>query len=676
MANRKHTRLLYRLIGLFMLGIWSCGGQPKETDLTAMHIVPAGHSIPLGRLLQFRAIGTFSDNSNQDISQNIQWNTSDSHIATISNESDLKGLLITLQKGQIIVSAKVSDSRIHAVTEITVTEPVLEAISVVPSQAWVRLGLSQQFQAMGHYSDDSAQDLTAVVDWSSPDALHPTVSNTKGSKGLSISPKEGRATIVATDPASGLKGRAVLFLSDARLTMIDIMPKNLTLALGNQSNLLARGIFSDGNINDITAEVTWLSSNPQVASVSDAPASKGLTVAKLPGTAVIKAVDPDLMISAGATVNISGPELLEISIFAPVEEAVPGRPIQLEAVGRFTDGQTNILTDQLDWSLGDRKKATMDNQQRKGYFCPMQPGLTRAQATDPHTGKSATLELAIGLPQLTNLVFQLHNKTLYAGEMTLLKATGIFSDGSKQDVSAHLEWSSSSLDVARISNGADGSKMVLSIFPGQAAIIAFDSKTGISAADELTVEPARLIAMAIAPENPAVALGKELVFNALGTFSDKTIKDISDQVTWHSSNPSVASTSHEPDSKGIIYSKSIGDCRISAVFPPLKIQDETRLMIIPPELVAIELIPEKLKLILGSSHQIKAMGKFSDGGTKEITTAVAWSASDETVANIGNLPDNKGLAMAKTIGYCDIAATDPASGLSAQTKLICRVNNW
>jgi hypothetical protein len=53
-----------------------------------------------------------------------------------------------------------------------------------------------------------------------------------------------------------------------------------------------------------------------------------------------------------------------------------------------------------------------------------------------------------------------------------------------------------------------------------------------------------------------------------------------------------------------------------------------------PVLRSITISPDKPKLIGGWPRQFKAMGKFSDGSSKDVTTAVTWSSTPDKVVSI------------------------------------------
>jgi hypothetical protein len=77
-----------------------------------------------------------------------------------------------------------------------------------------------------------------------------------------------------------------------------------------------------------------------------------------------------------------------------------------------------------------------------------------------------------------------------------------------------------------------------------------------------------------------------------------------------------------------------------------------------PVLRSITISPDKPKLIGGWPRQFKAMGKFSDGSSKDVTTAVAWSSTPDDVVSI----DKAGRATPKPVtGTATITATDPSN---------------
>jgi len=83
------------------------------------------------------------------------------------------------------------------------TEVTLVSIAVTPESASILIGDTQQFTAMGTYSDDTTVDITAEAVWTSSDAAVATVE-----LGLATGVALGTATITAT--LDGISGSASL----------------------------------------------------------------------------------------------------------------------------------------------------------------------------------------------------------------------------------------------------------------------------------------------------------------------------------------------------------------------------------------------------------------------------------------------------------------------------------
>jgi uncharacterized protein YjdB len=73
---------------------------------------------------------------------------------------------------------------------------------------------------------------------------------------------------------------------------------------------------------------------------------------------------------------------------------------------------------------------------------------------------------------------------------------------------------------------------------------------------------APLVSIAITPANPSMAAGISQQFAASGTYSDGTTRDITTQVTWSSSNISVATV----NSSGLVTTVATGSTAITAAF--------------------------------------------------------------------------------------------------------------
>jgi Bacterial Ig-like domain (group 2) len=83
----------------------------------------------------------------------------------------------------------------------------------------------------------------------------------------------------------------------------------------------------------------------------------------------------------------------------------------------------------------------------------------------------------------------------------------------------------------------------------------------------------------------------------------------------------------------------------------------------PSVLTSLEVTPVGPAITIGSTQQFTATGKFKNGSSKDVTSSVSWSSSDNTIANISA----SGLATGLSAGITTITAT--SGSLSGSTAL-------
>lgn len=80
----------------------------------------------------------------------------------------------------------------------------------------------------------------------------------------------------------------------------------------------------------------------------------------------------------------------------------------------------------------------------------------------------------------------------------------------------------------------------------------------------ITFNSQTLVSINIIPKNPTLGIGTQVRFKAIGFYSDNTSQDISNTVTWSSSNPTIASVSNASSSQGFVSLNNIGNSQIYA----------------------------------------------------------------------------------------------------------------
>jgi len=272
-------------IAIMLLG---CGAQgPSQTSsrgsLVSISVTPANSSIAANTKQQFIATGTYANRSTENITHSVSWSSSNTGIVTISNASATKGLATASSAtGSTTIVASYggkSDS-----THLSVTTATISSIEVTPDNPSIAKGATQQFTATGTFSDGTTQDITTSVTWGSMNPSVATISNDDGLFGLTTAVAVGTSSITAS--FRGCTDSTILTVTPAVLLSILVSPASPSIETGTTRQFIAIGTYSDNTMADITASVTWGSSNTSVAGIS----SNGLATSVSAGSTTIQAV--------------------------------------------------------------------------------------------------------------------------------------------------------------------------------------------------------------------------------------------------------------------------------------------------------------------------------------------------------------------------------------------------
>ena len=220
---------------------------------------------------------------------------------------------------------------------------------------YIPIGLTQQFTATGHYSDGSTKDLTTSVTWSSSDITVATISNSAGSNGLATGVGPGATVIQASN--GSVVGRAA-FNVNQPITLITVTPGSSTVASGVPQQFTATATYADNTTGDITASVTWSSTNTAAATISNFAAYNGLASTLAPGSTSIQAQFEDSSGSTGLTVTAPVQVGLLVSPQNPII-ADAGLTQQLSALAQFSDGSLQDVTATASWSSNNASVASV-----------------------------------------------------------------------------------------------------------------------------------------------------------------------------------------------------------------------------------------------------------------------------------------------------------------------------
>lgn len=221
-------------------------------------------------------------------------------------------------------------------------------------------------------------------------------------------------------------------------------------------------------------------------------------------------------------------------------------------------------------------------------------------------------------------------------------ATAVYSDGSARDVTRNAAWTSATPAVATV-NPATGA--AAGVNAGTSVIAAaFEGKTGSAT---LTVLPAKLVSIAVAPAVSSLNMGNSQQYVAMGTFDNNTTRDISAVSTFASASPNIATVT----TGGLALAKAQGTSVISATSGGLS--GTATLTVLPAALMSLSVSPATSTLLIGATRQLAVLAAYSDGTSVDVTANSAFVSATPAAVSVGN----SGLATGVAAGSSYITAS-------------------
>ncbi len=516
---------IVRSVCVFFLGasiafLSACGGgglkPPAPKTLSHILVTPGSPAIGKSKTLQLSATGSYSDGSEQDLTKLASWATSQVSIAMVNASGAVTGM--TAGTAQISASYQgISGSDV-----VNIQAATLVSIAIIPGNAAIGKSKTLQLIATGTYSDGTQQDVTATATWTTS---QPTIASVNAG-GIVAGLTAGNVQIFAA--YEGVIGTDAITVQPATLVSIAVSPNSPAIRKSKSVQLGAVGTYSDGTQQDLTAVAAWGTTQPAIAAVS----SSGMVTGMAAGNAVISAFYQD--ITGTDAVTIQPPALNSISI-APSNLSIgANKTFQLTATGAFGDGTQQDLTSVVNWATNLPNIAMVVP---GGMLTGVAAGAAQISAT--YQGVTGTDPVTVLAPVVVSVSVSPMKSLLLIGENEQLVAIASYSDSSTQDVSQSATWSSSGAGVASVgSNGATLAKSA-----GNTTIRAeFGSFSGSA---KVAVTSATAAALTIVPNKMTLGVGTGKQLKAIATLSDGSTLDLSEWVTWISSQTKIVSVDGE-----------------------------------------------------------------------------------------------------------------------------------
>lgn len=311
-------------------------GVAPGSGVTAVEVSPGTADLAPTETQQFTATVTAVGGADDSVT----WLSSNEDVATV----DADGLVTAVAVGDATITAtSVFDATVSGSATVNVVAPAVTDVTVAPAAAAVFVGEDVQLEAVV----DTVGGASTEVDWSSDDEAVATVD----ADGLVTGVGLGAATITATSVFDAtVSGSATVTVADeptvVSLTIEDPGDVYETDVLTLEADVVVLG--------DLSTEVTWLSSDPTVATIDE---ETGELEALEAGTTTITAT------------SVEDPEVfntLELEVLAATVVSVVVAPDAL-SLDVAESGQLGAevtafggADESVEWSSDDDAVATVD----------------------------------------------------------------------------------------------------------------------------------------------------------------------------------------------------------------------------------------------------------------------------------------------------------------------------
>ncbi len=385
--------------------------------------------------------------------KSLEWSSSDPEVASIAPGAALHAVIKPLKPGKTTITATTKDGGFTASCEVTVKRHV-SGVSLNKASLTLYVGETESLAAT--VAPEDASDKSVV--WSSGNSAVASVSN-----GKVTANKPGSAVIkVVTNDLS--KEAACTVTVKRHAESVELSQKEIKLYLGENRSLTATVLPSDASDKN----VTWSSSNPNVATVSTA----GNVVSKSIGTTVITVKTADGGHQASCHVTVLEPVVYATSLILAPQTLSMNIDESSSLTLQMLPANAN---EALVWESDNESVAKVVN----GDVTAVGVGVAKIKVKGKNVTSNEVTVTVIDKFAVTGVKLNEPEKSLQVGDSFILTATVLPEDARDKTVT----WSSDKESVATVKDG-----VVTAVSPGTAIIKVTAGAGAFSATCSVTVE--------------------------------------------------------------------------------------------------------------------------------------------------------------------------------------------
>lgn len=380
-------------------------------------------------------------------------------------------------------------------------------IDVSPSSIAITVGETRAVTAQAFGNNDERLNGRRIF-WASQNATVASVSQS----GIITGVGSGNTQIAAS--AGGKSALVAVSVNARPVSLVRIVPPTPSVQAGRTVTLAAEAVDASG-AEVVGRPVSWTSSNPNVASVSNAGVVTGVATGQATITATVDGIN------GTAVVTVSAVPASSVTIVPDNGSVEQGEALQLSAVAR--DAQGNTLTGKnATWSSSDEAIATVSSTGRVVGISEGSFTITARIDGVSGTGSYSVTKIPVGVVQVSP-----QGSTIAVGQTQPMTVSLFAADGTTPlaVTGRTVSWQSSAPSVATVNlNGA-----VTGVAVGATTITA--TVEGISGTSTVNVTVVPIASIMLTPDPATVEEGSTLALLATVTGTNGTVL-VGRQLTW------------------------------------------------------------------------------------------------------------------------------------------------
>ncbi|MEM7260563.1 MAG: hypothetical protein AAF488_01140 [Planctomycetota bacterium] len=407
-------------------------------------------SLDLGDSATFNVLAAFADGSTEPVTGSVTWSVSQSGVISVQNGSSL---VTAVGVGSTSLTAHFQGQT--STVTVEVTAPTVTSVALSGPTGPLEVGQTVALSVVAQYSNGTTQDVTGTAQLA---LSNPGVANVAG--GVLTALAAGTTSLTAT--VDGTTSNTVTVnVTEATLVGLTLAGPTDSLLVGEVSILSVMGEYSDGSNANLTADASYAFSQSGVATVSGhvlSAVGHGTTIL----TATVQGVT-----SNAVSVEVIEPTLDTLSLSVSGSTVVAGDSVQLTVMAQYTDGSVVDVTGQAAFNNGNPAVASIAS----GPIAVLtgeSAGSTAVTASfEDHVTEVVVIEV---IAAMTGLTLTGVSSSMETGDTASLTVSGVFSDGSTQNVTAQVEWVVDSASVLQVVGG--GSALLTAVGAGTSEVFA------------------------------------------------------------------------------------------------------------------------------------------------------------------------------------------------------------